>query len=82
MKSDAEIDVIVDELLDEATARAWGGDARFKLVLLLGLMDGDVIELDGSGVAQVSASAEEIDGLIAGARAAKAAGKTMAEYFD
>lgn len=81
MKSDEDIDAIVDELLDDVTAAAWGQDARFRLVLLLGLMDGDVVMMGESGNPQLSMPAAEIERTLAAARAAKAAGRTMAEHF-
>jgi hypothetical protein len=81
MKSEAEIGAIVDELLDDETAAAWGPEAGFLLAVRLGLMDGDVIVTDEAGHDTVASPATEIEAEIAAARAAKAAGISMARHF-
>lgn len=79
--TDDEIDAIVEELLDEATQQAWGPEAGFILAIQLGLIDGDVVELDDQGQGVVTASNEAIQSAIADAREARAKGMTMADFF-
>lgn len=79
--TDEEIETIIDELLDADTLKAWGPQAGFLLALELGLVDGDVVDVDANGQVVVSTSADKIKRNIAAARAAKAAGRTMAKHF-
>jgi hypothetical protein len=76
-----EIGAIIDELLDEATLKAWGPEAGFLLALELGMIDGDVVDVDDAGRRVVSTPAGEIARRVEAARAARASGLSMAEHF-
>lgn len=77
-----ELHRLVAELLDEATAAAWGDEAGLWTCLALGIADGDIVEVDAKGYVILQSGPAEIDRLIASARAARAAGKTFAQWYE
>jgi hypothetical protein len=73
---------IVQELLDQETSAAWGDEAGFLLSFELGLMDGDVVEIDGDGQVILETPLAEIEANIQRAREAKARGVPMFEHLS